>query len=386
MTTPIKFIITGAVTLLSAFQSVGQIREDDPWFEIELVAFARTSTTPLSEKFMPQVKPIRNRQALDLLSPLYIPDLRPALLAITPCEAKPAYVFTSLDPWAEYRQPYDFSEVVTETQEPATNATTNSTTMPDDQQMALTQFLPNADLCRQFPYIRSNYATDLMDIDGKALIDAASPLVLPITPIGSDDHQDRAYLAPDSALQMKDLAYQLRNRAGHDVLLHMVWRQALSSKNRASWQRIFAGKRFSPEFDYQGRKQFTQAPELSGAGIDGQIEVLYQRLKQQQPLPTTESNQQDQTHNLPLQVWQLEGQVRLYNERMLFVDTEFNFRTVDRNGLHLQSFYSKDNTRLLLEELHYLDHPYFGLVFQIRRFTPPLKPTMAVMAEPAVSH
>lgn len=384
MTTPIKFIITGAVALLSAFQCVGQIRDDDPWFEIELVAFARTSTTPLSEKFMPQVKPIRNRQALDLLSPLYIPDLRPALLAITPCEAKPAYVFTSLDPWAEYRQPYDFSEAAPEFGEQATTATT----MVDDQQMALTQFLPNADLCRQFPYIRSNYATDLMDIDGKALIDAASPLVLPTTPMGSDEHQDRAYLAPETALQMKDLAYQLSNRAGHDVLLHMVWRQALSSKSRASWQRIFAGKRFSPEFDYQGRKQFSQTPELSSSasGIDGQIEVLYQRLKQQQPLPTTESIQQDLAHNLPLQVWQLEGQVRLYNERMLFVDTEFNFRTVDRNGLQLQSFYSKDNTRLLLEEIHYLDHPYFGLVFQIRRFTPPLKPTMAVMAEPAVSH
>lgn len=375
MTTSMKLMMSSALALLVTLPISAQVRSDDPWFEIELLAFSRAGTIPLTEKFMADVKPIRNLQALDLLSPQYIPDLRPALLAVTPCKPKAGYEFTSLDPLADYREPYDFEtdhqpEVTYSLQE-------NSATTADTASFAQTQFLPNSNLCKQFPYIRSNYAEDMMDIAQQQLIDNMAPLSLPTTPLGSDDHQSRPYLAPESALQLKDLAYQLRHRAGHDLLLHMVWRQALTSKSRAGWQRLFAGKRYSPDFNYQGRKQ-TMSMQAGAAGIDANIEQLYQRLNQQLPLPTVNNEQSSAWHNLPRQVWQLDGQVRLYNERMLFIDSEFNFRNLSRSGDQLQSFYSKDNTRLLLEELHYLDHPHFGIIIQIRRFTPPLAPTVAI--------
>lgn len=385
MTISMKRMVCSAFALLVMMPISAQERADDPWFEIEFLAFSRGGTIPLAEKFMADVKPIRNLQALDLLSQQYIPDLRPALLAVTPCQAKPSYQFTSLDPWADYREPYDFEsdhqpEV---TYSLAPEATEGNAMAPVD-----TQFLPNSDLCQQFPYIRSNYAENMMDLDSKALTHSMAPLSLPTTPVGSDEHQSRPYLAPESALQLKDLAYQLRHRAGHDLMLHMVWRQALTSKNRASWQRVFAGKRFSPNFSYQGRKQqFNSANGLTNAGgIDGEIEQLYQRLNQQMPLPPMQSAQTDENHNLPAHVWQLDGQIRVYNERMLFIDSEFNFRNLSANGEQLQTFYSKDNTRLLLEELHYLDHPHFGIIIQIRRFTPPLKPTMAIMTAPTTGN
>lgn len=383
MTTSMKLMMSSALALLVTLPLAAQVRDDDPWFEIELLAFSRAGTIPLSEKFIADVKPIRNLQATDLLSAQYIPDLRPALLAVTPCQAKSSYEFTSLDPFAEYREPYDFE---TDNQPEVTYSLVE--TVEETAAIADTEFLPNSDLCQQFPYIRSNYAEDMMAIDAQQLTDNMAPLSLPTTPVGSDEHQARPYLAPDSALQLKDLAYQLRNRAGHDLLLHMVWRQALTSKSRASWQRLFAGKRFSPDFNYQGRKQNADANMTanSAAGIDGQIEQLYQRLNQQMPLPALQNEQTTTEYNLPRQVWQLDGQVRLYNERMLFIDSEFNFRSLSRDGDQLQSFYTKDNTRLLLEELHYLDHPYFGIIMQIRRFTPPLKPTEAVMTAPSIAN
>lgn len=385
MTITMKQMICGAMALLAALPIGAQVRDDDPWFEIELLAFSRAGTIPLAEKFMAEVKPIRNLQALDLLTPQYIPDLRPALLAVTPCQAKPAYVFTSLDPFADYREPYDFA---TDQQPEITYSLLDDSAEGTSEQTADTQFLPNADLCQQFPYIRSNYAANMLDLDSKQLTDTMAPLSLPTTPVGSDEHQARPYLAPESALQLKDLAYQLRHRAGHDLLLHMVWRQALTSKKRASWQRVFAGKRFSPDFNYQGRKQNMDplANSNNSAGIDGQIEQLYQGLNQQLPLPAVQTAATDENHNLPRQVWQLDGQIRLYNERMLFIDSEFNFRSLSRTGEYLQSLYSQDNTRLLLEELHYLDHPYFGIIIQIRRFTPPLIATEAALAAPTIGN
>ena len=345
-----------------------QAQSTDPWFEIELLAFQRAGSIPMAEKFSGEVKEIRNLQALDLLSPQSLPDLRPALLAVTPCEAEKLTEFTSLDPFADYRQPYDFPvEVVA-------NTTTEDVGTTGVPATADTQFLPQNNLCQQFPYIRSHYALDMMALDAEELVQSAAPLRLPTTPKGSDEHQNRPYLAPETALKLQDLAYQLRQRGGHDVILHMVWREALKSRNKAPWQRIFAGQRFSPMFDYQGRQQKRAATTTLFAqqNIDEQIEQRYQALKQNQPLPTIDATDSGIQQVSPL-VWQLDGQVRLYNERMLFIDTEFNFRQLSADGQQLNTFYSKDNSRLLLENIHYLDHPFFGIVVQIRRFTPPMQ-------------
>lgn len=358
--------IWGAFTLLFSATSLAQ--SANPWFEIELLAFKRAGSIPMAEKFSGEVKEIHNLQAMDLLSQQAIADLRPALLAVTPCEPKKLTEFTSLDPFADYRQPYDFPA------ELSAEAPVEDVAATSFQETAETQFLPENNLCQQFPYIRSHYALDMMALDTEDLLQSSAPLRLATTPKGSEEHQNRPYLAPETALKLQDLAYQLRQRGGHDVILHMAWREALKSRNQAPWQRIFAGQRFSPMFDYQGRQQKLQgsSTQFSQQNIDEQIEQRYQAIKQNQPLPMLGATNSD-IQQVSKLIWQLDGQVRLYNERMLFIDTEFNFRQLSADGQQLNTFYSKDNSRLLLENIHYLDHPFFGIVVQIRRFTPPMQ-------------
>ncbi len=115
--------------------------------------------------------------------------------------------------------------------------------------------------------------------------------------------------------------------------------------------------------------------ETAGPDLQAAIEQTYQQLQRSQQLSRDEQAQT--VHGLPQQVWQLDGIIQPYNERMLFADTEFNLRQLatDANNLErLNSFYVKDSVRLLLGEIHYLDHPRFGLILQIRRFTPPATP------------
>ena len=59
---------------------------DDPWFEIELIAFERGSLNSTLEKFNDSVTPIAVHRSLDLLKPLYQPDIRALYSALPACQ------------------------------------------------------------------------------------------------------------------------------------------------------------------------------------------------------------------------------------------------------------------------------------------------------------
>ncbi len=346
---------------------------DDPWFEIELIAFERGSLNSTLEKFNDSVTPIAVHRSLDLLKPLYQPDIRALYSALPPCQAaqsKPGqplpldaelqFVETSVQPW--------FDEVQLAEQ----SLSLFSQTFPPEP---LLQW-PVA--CQSAPRVQPGITAPQLLADNSDRF-VAGPQLLPVIPIPAAPlplaHQGGPYLTDESTFLLKDLAWQLSHRAGHKLLLHTAWRQPLGVKRRSQSLRFFAGQRFSPQFDYQGLAK-DPAADLAADQADLQTAInrTYQQLQQQQQL------QQDTASKtvvgLPEQVWQLDGLIQPYNERMLFADTEFNLRQLvpGTGGDKLQTFYVKDNVRLLLGEIHYLDHPRFGLILQIRRFTPPATP------------
>ena len=346
---------------------------DDPWFEIELIAFERGSLNSTLEKFNDSVTPIAVHRSLDLLKPLYQPDILALYSALPPCQAaqsKPGqplpldaelqFVETSVQPW--------FDEVQLAEQ----SLSLFSQTFPPEP---LLQW-PVA--CQSAPRVQPGITAPQLLADNSDRF-VAGPQLLPVIPIPAAPlplaHQGGPYLTDESTFLLKDLAWQLSHRAGHKLLLHTAWRQPLGVKRRSQSLRFFAGQRFSPQFDYQGLAKDPAADLATDqADLQTAINRTYQQLQQQQQL------QQDTASKtvvgLPEQVWQLDGLIQPYNERMLFADTEFNLRQLvpSTGGDKLQTFYVKDNVRLLLGEIHYLDHPRFGLILQIRRFTPPATP------------
>ncbi len=186
---------------------------------------------------------------------------------------------------------------------------------------------------------------------------------LPLTPPGEEQHQTGPYLATETALQLKDLAYQLKHRAGHQLLLHTVWRQTLSNKANSRSSRWYAGRNFAGQFDYAGRPHSVVANTDTGSALDQQIRQLEQQLQQARK-PDLANAPMPQSLLGSAAVWQLDGLLKVYSDRMLFAEAEFNLRRLSNDGQQIQTFYSQDQTRLLLGEIHYLDHPYLGLVLQ----------------------
>ena len=341
---------------------------DDPWFEIELIAFERGSLNSTLEKFNDSVTPIAIHRSLDLLKPLYQPDIRALYSALPPCQPDQQLPLDAeLQFGAFVAQPW-FDEVQLAEQ----SLQQFKHTFPAEP---LLQW-PLA--CQQAPRVQEGITTPQLLVDNSDQF-VAGPQVLPVIPTLVAPlplaHQNSPYLTDESTFLLKDLAWQLSHRAGHKLLLHTAWRQPLGVKRRSQSLRFFAGQRFSPQFDYHGlAKNLTTTMPANQADLQNAIDQTYQQLQQQQQL------QQDTASKtvvgLPEQVWQLDGLIQPYNERMLFADTEFNLRQLvpGTTGDNLQTFYVKDNVRLLLGEIHYLDHPRFGLILQIRRFTPPATP------------
>lgn len=339
----------------------------DPWFEIELIAFERGSLSSTLEKFDETVTAIPVHRSLDLLKPLYQPDIRSLQSALPACQNQSKSVLATEDRLAGIEPQPWFDEVA----------------LAEQQLQQYVGVFP-AEPMLQWPLSCRRNQPDFGTVKGPQLLAADEdnqvdgPSLLPVIPQPTAplQHQLTPYLLDETTFQLKDLAWQLGHRAGHKLLLHTAWRQSLGVKRRSTSLRFFAGQRFSPKFDYQGQLRTGQnnlvetQPDLQAA-----IEHTYQQLKRSQQLSRDEQAQA--VHGVPHQVWQLDGIIQPYNERMLFADTEFNLRqlaTDANNNERLNTFYVKDSVRLLLGEIHYLDHPRFGLILQIRRFTPPATP------------
>lgn len=358
-----KTFIAAAFLLLS---QTSQAQANDPWFEIELIAFERQSAPAAKERFGKDITAIPLTNALDLFKTLYQPDTYALSQALPLCGATDTAGAATLSQQINLE-----AEVIEETPE-LTSAERSLQRYRQQWPAEPTLFWNHP--CRLAalepvgPEL-ADWTAPPEQSPGPAVLPVIAPVVSPVV------HQNNPYLVDETTLQLKDLAWQLSHRGGHKLLLHTAWRMPLGAKQQSRKLRVYAGQRFSPQFDYFGDPQEITTTATDTDSLHLAIEQTYRQLNQGRQLNPAGNG--TNPRGLPQQVWQLDGVIRPYNQRMLFADTEFNFRQLSAGGEQLFTFYSKENVRLLLGELHYLDHPKFGLILQIRRFTPPT-PEVAV--------
>lgn len=82
-------------------------------------------------------------------------------------------------------------------------------------------------------------------------------------------------------------------------------------------------------------------------------------------------------HSL-LQPWFLDGFLKIHLDHYLYITADFNLynqdpiETISDNGIsdEVKLINFSQNRRVITGEIHYFDHPYIGMVIQIRRFDP----------------
>jgi hypothetical protein len=236
-----------------------------------------------------------------------------------------------------------------------------------------------------------------------------------------------SHLRTDEHAQLKEVVKNIRRSRNMRVMLHTMWRQNIRLGKAARSYRLFAGENFSDRFHYNGLAvglpEFTLAPQPDTAAavdIDDNNDFMTQlrsAIDNAGPhllapevadkpiieLPRDIAGQ-------PQQVWQLDGKFNLYLKRVnrvpyMFIEWNMDYRqagTVPEKYLplyqvkdeplisaeasqspsgetaseaefvnqYLYAYKFKQSRRLISNEVHYFDHPYFGIIMQIRRFQP----------------
>jgi hypothetical protein len=134
------------------------------------------------------------------------------------------------------------------------------------------------------------------------------------------------------------------------------------------------------------QKILSQLPELDTTNVE---DIIAQLGKQQFfSSDMIDENSLDTTpltpiQNIepPIQPWFLDGFIRVHLDHYLYINADINIlnqnlqssQQVDDEGqaiTELKAINFSQNRRVISGEVHYFDHPYIGMIIQIRRFDP----------------
>jgi hypothetical protein len=192
------------------------------------------------------------------------------------------------------------------------------------------------------------------DLNRPALVKLDSEA--PSVPDHADDIDRRAlnygaWRTLESGLPLTDTAERLR-RAGDRVLLHRAWRQPVRERARAFPVLIEGGNILPPRAASESSDSNAQVtgnqPVRDASGRITSLPEL--ELKD----PTTFSTE----------IRELQGALRFHLSRYLHVEPQLWYGS-DRSSGQRVWVKIDQNRRMRSEELHYLDHPLFGLLVRI---------------------
>ncbi len=326
------------------------------WYEIELIAFSRSSNSSLKEQFAAPTEPLKTTNAMDLMRPLVQPAVADLIKAIPACAPAPAASDASAPGTVSapvsatvQQQIQQLLSDYQQSMQPAATAETD----PLDLQLA-----PEPVAASLYQLNFQNCQMEQWDAEGQLIsraltsqelaLQLPAPAQIPATFTGDGLAKDNAYLLGPDGLQLKNLAYQLQREAGKQLLLHTAWRQPLISgrNSRSHW--------------YAGTYQQETTTETE-QNID-----LMQQVQQQ--LAAVQQGQS--SLQLWYSPWQFDSLVQLRLGRFIQFDGTFYLRQTDDANQPAQ-IAIKQSARLTLGQIHYLDHPRLGVIIQVKRFTPP---------------
>ncbi|MFA3792061.1 CsiV family protein [Aliiglaciecola sp. SL4] len=241
-------------------------------------------------------------------------------------------------------------------------------------------------------------------------------------------------LLSSDSFELNELARDINRQRGLSTILHMGWRQqTVFGQDNAIALHLFAGKNYGKEFDaVTGKRipeqsssiELTSLVDSLSENQNGKISASEftdkQQVQQEQQTDLIEQiklalNDDNFEYSLPAidvvdenhmltsdtslqenDIWELDGTVKVflrYIQRTpyLHIDSDLDFRApvfdspaylreeAAANQVQqslpepdrLQSYPFKQLRRVISNQVHYFDHPLFGMIIQIRRYDLP---------------
>ena len=378
---------------------------DGRWFEVEMIIFERKDNQDFRENFENEIPILEKARKWDILRHQLQPDISLMMGGLEEChqDKNPLLVDETkvpLSPDVFFQKMMEYKTLINSKWQ----FTNELCLLPDESLSGYWAF-----------------DNDFTKLAKEELIDV--PLEQVPEQVVAGDHDDfhDVYLLADQNLQLKEHFYTLKRNRNLNPLLHVGWRQPGLSKRRSIPVYLIAGKNYSEQYRYDGSMIFEQPEQNLIEESDTDLQTSAQETLRQTATDNVarfiqqlqsgakvdfKNNKLVTTNevNLPEQAWQLDGYVQIHLNHYLFINSEFNYREpssklVDADEFvlnakfeptnseqseqsseadqnlsqqvevnYLQNYYFKQNRRVYSGDIHYLDHPKFGILIQIRKY------------------
>ena len=385
-------------------------RLPDRWFEVEVILFTREiPENSIRESFDPKVKPITYRRNRDLLSKFHYPDTRRLHHIMGSCTAE-----EMIKPLPERILPPGEHELAYLKQQ-------QQLLLPDDYEPPFD--LANLDPVGPFEFTPEPEPV-AMPFDDLLPVERCGPrgIKLPEIPMlpeaiaevdygmfprviisGEKTYNNYVHLISPPNFKLREIYRTLRRQPDIRPILHTAWREPAGAEKYSRATRLYAGYDYTGEFDFQGNP-IDQNAEQTPTPLEPNDEPLVEQTPQsvvdqiEQRLAminngarvnyheqTIESLQPEADHtNDPRLVREIDGLFRIYIDpfNYLHIVADFNVRKAvevplaagQNDGalitgpqVRLENFSFSQTRRVITKQLHYFDHPYMGMIVQIRR-------------------
>lgn len=224
-------------------------------------------------------------------------------------------------------------------------------------------------------------------------------------------YANSAYLLASDSLELAYLYKAIKKQRDLTPLLHMGWRQEVKfGRGKADNIRLFAGHNYAHEYSASGEmlrnhdqdktQQSNHAQPIAETDSGEQANLyaaIEAALQDNSPVsfaldeptaPIVHSKDQSKLE----QLWELDGLFKVYLQYInkvpyLHIESDLDYRApvhISKQGsegkiptlqdelqFHLQSYRLNQLRRVISKEVHYFDHPLFGVIVQIRRHQRP---------------
>ena len=391
--------------------------EVDWWFDVEVIAFERTGNdSQISEDFSKAMFELNNAKAVDLLTPalskLYEDENPLAHLPVCKTPRLVEIEFTeslnivaipevpsfsiSTDKSFDTLGLSDDDESLTNLA--ATSSTTPEKTMADESMLLLTPFSEQIYVCESFEFNDHEQALYELGMLGHEYEFQNINDLINSTPrrynLEAKEFDRHHYILADENLRLMDYAAALYKQRNVRTLLHTSWRQpVVFEEENAAYYRVFAGDRLRYQEKALNYDELFDKYEISNdlAQEETQDDALFfKRLKSSLASPETidwatiekiDDSVEGEQEQLEIfaDKWELDGQIKVYLRYInripyLHLDNEFMLSKLDisiEGTPVLNQFPFKQRRRIISKQIHYFDHPKFGLIVRLERFEPP---------------
>ncbi|KZN33208.1 hypothetical protein N474_19110 [Pseudoalteromonas luteoviolacea CPMOR-2] len=158
------------------------------------------------------------------------------------------------------------------------------------------------------------------------------------------EHMQSMYLLAPEQLRFESIRKKLE-RQGKNPILHTGWRFPDQSKKRAPNVVVFGGMKFEQPASYK---------YIDNVQSDNFVSLLNTA-----PKRAVKTQGED--------LWELDGTMKIHIRHYLYVTSNFDYRYLTDEG-ELETARMSQFTRVYSGDIHYLDHPKMGIIFQIRKY------------------